>query len=84
MNETPIAQTLRYFQERNNWTQAELARRLGISPQYLSDLVAGRRNLSPRLALALERVTGRRAAHWLEDDSDRRLRIARAEMERKI
>ena len=32
---------------------AALARRLGFTPQFISDVINGRRTISPRLALAM-------------------------------
>ncbi len=43
---------------------AELARRLGVTPKHVSELLSGKAPLSAHLALALERVTGVPARLW--------------------
>lgn len=43
---------------------AELARRLGVTPKHVSELLNGKAPLSHQLALALERVTGVPARIW--------------------
>jgi HTH-type transcriptional regulator/antitoxin HigA len=43
---------------------AELARRLGVTPKHVSELLNGKAPLSAHLALALERVTGVPARLW--------------------
>lgn len=53
-----VAQRLRACIDGRHMTQADTAQRLGISPQYLSDVLRGRRKVSPRLALRIERVLG--------------------------
>lgn len=45
-------------------TQAELARRTGLSQKHLNQLIAGDVSLSPRTAVLLERVTGMPASLW--------------------
>ena len=45
-------------------TQAELARRAGLSPKHINQLIAGEVSLSPRTAVLLERVTGMPASLW--------------------
>ena len=39
---------------RHNMTQNELARRVGIAPGYLSQLMCGKRSPSPRVRAALQ------------------------------
>lgn len=47
------------------WSQTEFARRLGISLQYTSDLIHARRGISPRVAVALEKVWFGSAEYWM-------------------
>lgn len=49
----------------NRITASELARRLGITPQHLSDLRASRRPPSLVVAARIERVVGISAASWV-------------------
>ena len=46
-------------------TQAELARRLGVSYPRLNEIVKGRRSVTPDTALRLSRVLGMSADFWL-------------------
>jgi len=45
-------------------SQAELARRTGLSQKHISQLISGEASLSPRTALLLERVTKMPASLW--------------------
>lgn len=56
---------------------AELARRLGVSPKHVSELLSGKAPLSHPLALALERVTGIPARIWNQYESGYRSDLAR-------
>ena len=47
------------------WSVAEGARRLGISRGAMSRLLHGRSALTPRVALALERIGWSNAEFWL-------------------
>lgn len=46
-------------------TQAELARRLGVSYPRLHEIIKGRRSVTPNTALRLSRVLGMSADFWL-------------------
>ena len=46
-------------------TQAELARRLGVSYPRLNEIIKGRRSVTPNTALRLSRVLGISADFWL-------------------
>jgi len=46
-------------------TQAELARRLGVSYPRLNEIVKGKRSVTPDTALRLSRVLGMSAEFWL-------------------
>ncbi|MDO5617999.1 ImmA/IrrE family metallo-endopeptidase [Kocuria sp.] len=58
---------------------AELARRLGVTPKHISELLSGKAPLSHRTALALERVTGVPARIWNQHESGYRSDLARLE-----
>lgn len=53
------------FLEPLGMTQAELARRLGVPSNRISQLVAGKRVLTAETALRLEKVLGIEAATWM-------------------
>jgi len=48
-----------------NLTQAELARRLGVSYPRLNEIIKGRRSVTPDTALRLSHVLGMSANFWL-------------------
>ena len=51
-------------------TQAELARRLGVSYPRLNEIIKGRRSVTPDTALRLARVLGMPADFWLNLQQD--------------
>lgn len=63
----------------NNMTQAELARRLGVSQKHVSELVSGKAPLSHSVACNLEIVTGTPAEIWMRIESSYRQSLARQE-----
>jgi transcriptional regulator with XRE-family HTH domain len=64
---TPLGAWLR----RSHRTQADLAKALGITTAHMSNLVAGLRNPSADLLVALCRVTGLQAADLVMSREDR-------------
>ena len=50
--------------EAEGWTVSDAAVRLGVARNTLSRVVKGRAGVSPRLALALERIGWSDAGHW--------------------
>ena len=51
-------------------TQAELARRLGVSYPRLNEIIKGRRSVTPDTALRLSHVLGMSADFWLSLQQD--------------
>ena len=51
--------------EAKGWTVAVAAARLGVPRNTLSRVLNGRAGVSPRLALALERLGWSDAGHWV-------------------
>lgn len=47
-----------------NMRQLDLAKALGVCSPYVSDIINGRRDISPQIALGLERVLGVSAETW--------------------
>lgn len=45
-------------------TQGQLALALGVCAPYVSDIINGRRDITPQIALGLERVLGVSADTW--------------------
>ena len=51
--------------EAERWTVSDAAARLGVTRNTLSRVVNGTAGISPRLALALERLGWSDAGHWV-------------------
>ena len=47
------------------WSQAELARRAGLTPKLVSEIINGKNPVTPETALKLELVLGLDAEIWL-------------------
>ncbi len=63
--------------EERNWTQAELASRLGASRKFVSQLVSGKASLSESVAIRLARVLGSTVRFWLNREADYRAALAK-------
>ena len=61
------------------WSVAECAGRLGMSPPALSRLLNGRTAMSPRVALALERLGWSTAEFWMRVQTGHQLAQLRKE-----
>ena len=61
----PGEMILEEFLKPLDMTQAELARRLGVSYPRLNEIVKGRRSVTPDTALRLARVLGMSPDFWL-------------------
>lgn len=53
------------YLEVNNWSQAEFARRSGLTPKLVSEIINRKNPVTPETALVLERVFGLKAEIWL-------------------
>ena len=60
------------------WTVAEAASRLGVTRDTLSRVLNGKAGVSPRMALALERIGWSDAGHWVRMQGTYDLAQARA------
>ncbi len=56
---------LEEYLELNGWSQAEFARRAGLTPKLVSDILNGKNPVTPDTAMKLERVLGLKAEIWL-------------------
>lgn len=61
---TAPGESLRQTLDSLGMSQADLARRSGLSPKHINQIVQGVASLTTDTALALERVTGTPAAFW--------------------
>jgi addiction module HigA family antidote len=58
-------------------SRAEVARRLGVPANRITQIVKGRRAISPETALRLEALFGWPAAYWLQHQAEHDLQVAR-------
>ena len=58
-------------------SQRAAAEAWGLSPQYVCDMLQGRRNVSVNAAIAIETATGISARKLLREQSDKELEAAR-------
>ncbi len=58
-------ETLKEVLEDKNMLQEELAERTGFSPKHISEVVNGKKGISPKLAKSLEYVFGIPATFWI-------------------
>ncbi len=76
---------IKEYLEEKNITQKELSKILGISEQYVSDLLNGKRELSEDIALGLEKILPEiPASYWLNLESKYRDFIARKNDESRL
>jgi len=78
---TPPGATLADLLEERGITQAELATRMGVTPKFINELVAGKASITPTTALALERALDVPADFWLVRDARYQESKARSEAE---
>ncbi|MDR0863374.1 MAG: HigA family addiction module antidote protein [Candidatus Symbiothrix sp.] len=52
--------------ERLGWTQKELASKMDVAPNILSELMSGKRYVTPIIALKLEKNLKIEAEQWLQ------------------
>lgn len=63
--------------EAREWSQVELAEIIGRHPQTVTELVTGKRAITPELAKALGDAFGTSAQYWMNLDTSYRLWLAR-------
>lgn len=73
----PPGETLAETLEAKHLSQAELARRAGRPVQAISEIIQGKKEITPETALALERVLGIPAHIWIRLEADYRTTKAR-------
>lgn len=74
---SPPGATLRDLMDERDWTQRELAHRLGRPIQAVNEILAGKKEITEDTALELERVLQVPAQFWLVRESQFRESLAR-------
>jgi HTH-type transcriptional regulator / antitoxin HigA len=75
---SPPGQTIGDLLEERELRQAELATRMGVTPKFVNELVAGKASITPPTALALERALDVPAEFWLAREAKYQESRARA------
>lgn len=81
---SPPGDTIADVLGERDWTQRDLARRLGYSTKHVSQLVTGKAPITEDTALRLERVLGSTAGFWLTREARYRERIARESEQQRL
>lgn len=81
---SPPGDTIADILEERDWTQAELAERLGYTTKHISLLINGKAPVNEETALKLERVLGSTTAFWLKREAQYRAALARIEEENRL
>lgn len=76
---SPPGDTILDLLEERDWTQNQLADRLGYSTKHVSQLINGKVPLSEDAAIRLQNVFGASAGFWLTREAQYRQRIASIE-----
>lgn len=78
---SPPGGTILDLLEERDWSQADLASRLGCSEKHTSHLINGKVSLTSDIATKLERVLGSSAQFWLNLEANYQQRLARLKAE---
>lgn len=81
---SPPGDTLLDLIEERDWTQTELALRLGYTTKHVNQLIKGKVPLTEDAAIRLERVVGGTVGFWLAREAKYRERCARLEAAQKF
>jgi HTH-type transcriptional regulator/antitoxin HigA len=81
---SPPGDTIADVLEERDWTQAELAERLGYTTKHISLLINGKAPINEETAMKLERVLGSTAAFWLKREAQYRAALARKDEENRL
>ena len=80
---SPPGDTIVDLMEERDWSQIDLARRLGFSAKHLNQLIKGKASLTDDTALRLERVLGSTANFWLNREAKYREHSARLKVQER-
>lgn len=81
---SPPGDTIADLLEERDWTQAQLAERLGCTTKHVSQLINGKAPIGEETALKLERVLGSTAGFWLNREAQYRAQLAKIEEEERL
>jgi HTH-type transcriptional regulator/antitoxin HigA len=76
---SPPGETIADLIEEREWTQADLAKRLGYTTKHISLLINGKAPITEETAIRLENVLGSSASFWLSREAQYRAKLAQQE-----
>lgn len=78
---SPPGETIADLIEEREWTQLDLASRLGSSKKHVNQLISGKAPITEETAIKLESVLGSSASFWLSREAQYRAKLAQKESE---
>lgn len=81
---SPPGDSLAEMLEDRGMTQADLARRINLSPKTINEIILGKSAITTETALALEMVLGASAEFWLNRERNYRVALARQQDEQRL
>ena len=78
---SPPGETIADLIEEREWTQLDLAKRLGSSKKTCDRLISGKSPITEETAIKLESVLGSSANFWLSREAQYRAKLAQKESE---
>jgi HTH-type transcriptional regulator / antitoxin HigA len=78
---SPPGETIADLIEEREWSQVELAKRLGYTTKHISLLINGKASITEETALKLENVLGSNVSFWLSREAQYRAKLAQKEAE---
>jgi HTH-type transcriptional regulator/antitoxin HigA len=78
---SPPGETIADLIEEREWSQTDLAKRLGYTTKHISLLINGKAAITEETALKLESVLGSSASFWLSREAQYRAKLAQQEAE---
>jgi HTH-type transcriptional regulator / antitoxin HigA len=76
---SPPGETIADLIEEREWTQLDLAKRLGSSKKHVNQLISGKAPITEETAIKLESVLGSSASFWLSREAQYRAKLAEKE-----
>jgi len=74
---SPPGDTITDLLDERGWTQADFAKRMGMSIKHLNEIIKGKKPITQETAVKLERVLGSTAEFWLNRELQYRQNLTR-------
>src|SRR5579872_5850618 len=84
VEQIPPGETLLEWLEKSDMSQAEFAKRSGLTPKHINQVVKGGASISPEVAIAFERVTSIGAQFWTQLEANYQTALQRQVEEQEL